>query len=93
MTEVIKQKEIDDIKNIIQWPMRPILPMKNRQRSWRDNNSSGFLVIRGVKTFPEGPVTVYIGNVWSNDIIGFENLPQETYPSLEALVDAGWVGD
>lgn len=65
-----------------QWPMWPVLPMK----CYRDGTESGWL--RADSVGADGTVKLRVGNI-------YDSSPAEIreFPSIDAMLDAGWMVD
>jgi len=66
------------------WPLWPKLPVKRRSKT----GLPGIGVILAQDVESDGEIKLYSGNVFTD--LG---TVVETFPSLDALLDAGWVGD
>lgn len=84
-----EEEDIKFISNPSQWPMFPLLPVKNI----KEKESGGFskigFIVASDKTH------VIEGNVMAmpQSRAEFNLLPKHRYDSVEALVEAGWVVD
>lgn len=83
-----REQEKKDIDNVGAWPRWPALPIK---RYTNGDIECAIIVCRDFGDHLSLPFNVFMGvNLW--------NVPREMptpvqYPSIDALLDDGWVGD
>lgn len=77
--------EKDRMKNTGAWPLWPRLPVKRRKSVGMPE--IGFITADEVEA--DGSITIHSGNVF----IRGEKRKTRVYPSLDAMLQAGWVGD
>lgn len=71
------------IRNVELWPMWPWLPMKNY-----DKEPTGLGMMHASDL-----TKVYLVTLFEAGDTDFSTAPAEEFESVEALVDAGWMGD
>jgi hypothetical protein len=89
MTGHDRNEEIEFMQNPDKWPHGFVLPLKR----WTapSQMDTGFLFQGSIKSpAPPPEPVIYIGNMFAGK---FEGLPTKEYPSLEAILDDGWVID
>lgn len=92
--EILEQYNRERIPDTNNWPLWPLLPVKNRLRedpampgtpltgilTYTDVQAGKFIVRMGLIFFR------YTAEEWAA-------LPQEVYSSIDDLLAAGWIGD
>lgn len=88
LTDEEVAQEVEMMTNLSNWPLRPVLPLKNLyRRADQGDNDLGVML-------EDNQTIVYIINMLDLGKPGaLMNAPREKFDSIEDLVRAGWVGD
>lgn len=78
-------EERDMICHPLKWPMI-VLPLK-RHNPFKPGNHAVFIPPLSVEVVePDAPIKIHIGNMYEK----LSELPEKTYPNVDALLADGW---
>lgn len=90
MTPKTEQDHLDMMRHPERWPQSLVLPLRHRTRTDGDGHGLlGFMFEDYAKR--EAAPKVYVGLIFFRSMgLRLRDLPVEEFPSLEAVIAAGW---
>ena len=72
--------ELDFLKNSLNWPKWPVMPIVRREYDPLAKDACGYVLAND-------PSIVYLGNIWNLPPAGLTCAPKIEYDSIEKLLD------